>query len=176
MGFYLEICNNPEKYEYFDSLSEDEYFNCIHIEKKIRNPIYFKIDEIFQNYITQYNKKFDLYLVKCKFEVEFIIFTEFIKTEYFFNTSFVIMKKYLTYYIYRIISRGRKISHMSKMKIKTISNMGYMNYNYYLRQPMQKIERRLNMNDAKNPEIINSLNRGSDHLLIRKHIHILFND
>ena len=41
---------------------------------------------------------------------------------------------------------------------------------------MQMIERRLNMNNAKNPQLINSLNRGNDHPLIRKVIHISFND
>ena len=54
------------------------------------------------------------------------------------------------------------------MKIKTISNMSYMNYKYYLNQSMQMIERRLNMVIAKNPQLIDSLNRGSDHPLIRK--------
>ena len=32
------------------------------------------------------------------------------------------------------------------------------------------------MNIAKNPQMINSLNGGSDHPLIRKYIHIPFND
>ena len=45
------------------------------------------------------------------------------------------------------------------MKIKTISIMSYMNYKYYLDQPMQMIERRLNTIIAKNPELINVLDR-----------------
>ena len=60
MGFYLEICNNSMEYKYLDSLSEDEYVICIHIEKKIINPDYIKRDELFNDFITQYNKKFDL--------------------------------------------------------------------------------------------------------------------
>ena len=51
-----------------------------------------------------------------------------------------------------------------------------MNYKFYLKQPMQIIERKLNMINAKNPKLINSLNRGSDHLLIRKSIHTPFNN
>ena len=176
MGFYLDICNNSMKYKYFDSLSEDEYVKSIHIEKKIKNPNYFKIHEIFIDFITQYNEKFDLYLVKCEFEVEFINFTDFIKTEYFFNTSIINMKKYLIFYFYHVISRGRKFSHISKMKIKTISDFSYMNYKYYLKQPMQMVERRLNINIAKNPQLINSLNRSSDHPFVRKYINIPFND
>ena len=33
MGFYLDICNKSMKYKYLDSLSEDEFDRCIHIEK-----------------------------------------------------------------------------------------------------------------------------------------------
>ena len=49
MSFYLDICNNSMKYRYLDSLSEDEYGRCIHIEKTIKNPSYFKIDERFDD-------------------------------------------------------------------------------------------------------------------------------
>ena len=59
--------------------------------------------------------------------------------------------------------------------MKTISKKSYMNYKYYLKQPMQMIERRLNVIIAKFPKILNSLKRGSDHHLIRKYIHIPFN-
>ena len=78
------------------------------------------------------------------------------------------MKNYLTYYIHRVISNGRIFSHIHEMKIKTTSNKCYMNYKYYLKQPMHMIERRLNMNVAKNPQLINSLSRGSGHPLIKK--------
>ena len=55
------------------------------------------------------------------------------------------------------------------MKIKTISTFSYMNYKYYLKQPMPMIERGKIMIIAKNPQIVNSLNRVSDHPLIRKY-------
>ena len=96
--------------------------------KKNQNPHYFKRDEIFNDYSTHYNEKFDLYLVKFEFEVEFINFTDFIETEYFFNTSIVSMKNYLMYYIYWGISNRRAFSHIHKMKIKTIGNIRYMKY------------------------------------------------
>ena len=44
--------------------------------------------------------------------------------------------------------------------------MSYMNYKYYLKEPMQLIERRLKMTFAKNPQLINSSKRGSDHPLL----------
>ena len=51
-----------------------------------------------------------------------------------------------------------------------------MNYRYYLLQPVEMIERRLNMKIAKNPHLMNSLNRGSDNSLIGKFLHIPFID
>ena len=85
------------------------------------------------------------------------------------------MRKYLIYHLYHTISRGHKVSHIHKVKIKNINNFSYVNYKYNLNQPMQLIERRLNKNTAKNPQLINALNRGKDHPLIRKYTDIPFN-
>ena len=52
MGFYLDICNNSLKFEYYDSLSENEDDRCIHIERKSKRPSYFRIDEIFNDFIN----------------------------------------------------------------------------------------------------------------------------
>ena len=95
MSFYLDICNNPMEFNFFDSLSIDEIGICIHNKTKIENPNYNEVDKRFNDYISHFNKIFDLYLVKCEFEVQFINsnFVDFMKTEYFFNTSFVNMTK-----------------------------------------------------------------------------------
>ena len=131
--------------KYLDSLSDDEFGECIHIEKTNTNTSYFIIDD----FISNYNKIFDLYLVKYEFEVEFINFTDFIKSEYFSNTSIVIMKKYLIYHIYLVISRGFNFSIVSTMKNKTLNKKSYMNYNYYIKQTMPMIEQRLNISIFK---------------------------
>ena len=98
MGFYLDICNNSMEFTYFNFLSDDERGKCIHIEELLTNPNYFKRDETFNDYITNYTKKIDLYLVRCEFEVEFINFTDFRKSKYFFNTSIVKMKNLMIYH------------------------------------------------------------------------------
>ena len=43
-------------------------------------------------------------------------------------------------------------------------------------QPMQAVERRLNINTAKNQQLINSLDRNKNHPLFRKYSHIPFNN
>ena len=59
--------------------------------------------------------------------------------------------------------------------IKTISDERYMTYQYYINNPMQMVERRLKMIPAKNPLLINLLNRRLCNPLIRKYSHIPFN-
>ena len=171
MGFYLDICNKSIEFKKFDSLSENEHVKSIHNKTKIENPNYNEVDKIFKDYISHFNKIFDLYLVKCEFEVNFINsnFVDFLKTEYFFNTSLVIMKNYLIYHLYRTIPDVFNFSHIHKMKVKSISNFSYMN------QPIKMIEQRINMNIAKHRQLIISLNRGNDHPLIKNYKDIPYN-
>ena len=47
-----------------------------------------------------------------------------------------------------------------------------MSYKYYINQPMSMLERRINFIIARNPRLINSLDRNKNHPLIRKYSHI----
>ena len=51
-----------------------------------------------------------------------------------------------------------------------------MTNKYYVNNPMHLVERRSNMVIARNPHLINSLDRRVSHLLIRKNSHIPFNN
>ena len=50
-----------------------------------------------------------------------------------------------------------------------------MTYKYYRNLPMTNLERRLNIIIAKNPQLINALDRKKNIPLIRKYSHIPFN-
>ena len=50
----------------------------------------------------------------------------------------------------------------------------FTTYDYYSKQPMHMVERRLNMNIAKNPNLVNFFDRFHNHPLIRKCSHIPF--
>ena len=58
------------------------------------------------------------------------------------------------------------------MILKTIDDRCNMTYKYYVKFPMSMLERRININIAKNPELINNLDRNKNHPLIRKNSHI----
>ena len=62
------------------------------------------------------------------------------------------------------------------MTFNIISDRCNMTYENYINQPMSKCERKINMNIAKNPELINSLDRKKNHTLIRKYSQIPFNN
>ena len=48
-----------------------------------------------------------------------------------------------------------------------------MTLEFYKKKPMSMIERRLNIIIAKNPSLIKSLDRTTNHLLIRKYSRII---
>ena len=56
------------------------------------------------------------------------------------------------------------------MSISTVDAKMYMTYDNYIKHHMEAIELKLNMILAKNPHLINSLNRYHIHPLIRKYI------
>ena len=49
-----------------------------------------------------------------------------------------------------------------------------MTYEHYINQPMSLCDRKINLNIARNPELIISLDRNKNHHLIRKYSHIQF--
>ena len=51
-----------------------------------------------------------------------------------------------------------------------------MTYETYINNPMSIVERRLNMNIARNPHLRNSLDSKKNHPLIRKYLHIPINN
>ena len=82
------------------------------------------------------------------------------------------LKRYLLYRIDDFIDKGYIISFIDETNISIFDAKIYMTYDNYIRHPMQAIEIKLNMILAKNPYLINSLNRDHIHPLIRKYSRI----
>ena len=51
-----------------------------------------------------------------------------------------------------------------------------MTYKYYMNLPMSMVERRININIAKNTSLLNSIDRNRNHSLVRNYSHITFNN
>ena len=62
------------------------------------------------------------------------------------------------------------------MTINIISHRCNISYKHYTCQPMSLCEKKINLMIARNPHLINSLNRNKNHPLIRKYSRIPFNN
>ena len=51
-----------------------------------------------------------------------------------------------------------------------------MTYEHYMNQPMCMCELQKKLNVAKNPQLVNPIDRNKNHPLIRKYSHIPFNN
>ena len=138
------------------------------------------MDEVYKTLndnVTTHNKKFYFYLINCEFVMEFDnIFTAIVETNYFYNIDITNIKRCLLYDNYYFSSRVYKVCNINQLTIKTISDRCNMTYEHYMIQPMQSVKLRRHMVVAKNPQLINSLDRDKNHPLIRKYSHIPFTD
>ena len=135
-----------------------------------------ELDKNLKDYVSTQNEKFYLYLIRCEVVLEFDNnFTTNIETNYFYNADISNIKKSLLYDIYYFTARGYTFCNINQLTIKTISDRCNMTYENYINQPMSMCERKINMNIAKNPQLINSLDRHKNHPLKIKNSHIPFN-
>ena len=98
MKYYCEICDKTVKPKskniHLTSLTHIQYEESIRLNHTIKNPNFFDIDKIFNDYIANQNKKFDLYLFKYEFKLDFNILTPHIKTEFYRNTAINNLKRF----------------------------------------------------------------------------------
>ena len=137
-----------------------------------------EIDQILDEYVTIHNKKFEVYFRNYIFNLEFDNeFTIYIETGYRSNHDVKNAKAILSYYIEYFKSRGHQDYNINQLTIKTSSDRCNMTYKYYMNQPMPAIELKLNINIAKNPQLINSLDcKEYPEPLFKKYSHIPFNN
>ena len=163
MNNFLEIENN-----YLSSLVKHDnkfiYMKYIINKVNINN-----FDKIFNKYITDYNKKFDFYYINCEFIIETNNRLLNIEINFHHNTDCINLKCLLYFYTE---SHNIKNFKINRMIINTISCLCNMSYKYYLLNPMPMLERRMNYIIARNPKLINSLDRNKNHPLIRRYSHI----
>ena len=75
MDYYCNVCDGIIKIEsknkLLQSLTHNEFEKCIRKKHTNENLDFFDIDRIFNDYITNHNKKFVLYLVEYDFKLVF---------------------------------------------------------------------------------------------------------
>ena len=124
---------NESKRKHLKCLTHNEVEKFIRLKHTISSPNTFDIDEIFNEYNTK-NKKIDLYLAKKEFIL--IFDKEFyppIKSDLKNNLTRLHLKMFLLLWIQNIKETGRRFSHICEMCITTISNKGYMTYEFLIK-------------------------------------------
>ena len=161
MNSFHEIYNN----NYISSLVKDDnkfiYMRDIFINVEINN-----FEKIFNDHITNHNKKIDYYYINCELQIETNNRLLNIEINFHHNTDYINLKSYLFFYTESHRIKNFKINHMIINTIYCLCNMAYK---YYLTNPMSMLERRINYIISKNPQLINCLVlRNKSHPLIRK--------
>ena len=128
-------------------------------EYSIDNPNLNDIVKIINNYIITYNKKFDVYFIKCDF---YLVFNDdfeiHIKTDYVHNRDDLTkIKICLLSWIEHLKLEGYSFCHINEMIIKTITDKHWVTYNTFMQTPMPMVERRFNYVFHKCPYLIRAL-------------------
>ena len=136
MNYYCDTCDktiiHKSKTDHLKSLTHMQYETSFRMKYTIKNPNFFDVEKLFNNYVINHNKKFVLYLVKCDFKL-FLNndFTPYIKTAVYHNTLFINLERCLLYWIECFIGRGHKFYHNNEMNITIINDKMKMTYEYY---------------------------------------------
>ena len=125
--YSCERCDKSNKLEpkkkHFKSLTHEQKGKCIRINHTVKNTNFFNIDNIFIDYITNHNKKFELYLVRADFILNFDNdLNADIKTNFHHKVSPINVKLFFLYWLDSFILRGYIFSHISDVIIRTISD------------------------------------------------------
>ena len=135
-----------------------------------------EVDKRLNDYVSTHIRKFDFYIIYCDCVIKFYTnFTTNIKTDCVENTNVTNLYEYLLPENGSLSTKGN-LSNINQMVIITISVRCNMTHEHYINQPMSMCERTMNMDIARNPQLINSLDRNKDHSIIRKYLHIPFNN
>ena len=146
-------------------------------QKVIHNVTLDEFDRIINDYVSTNNKKFNIYYIYCEFNIQFDNnFTTGFKTNYVHNKEIEKISQCLLYSIEYFASKGYNFHNIYQMSINTISCRCNMTYEHYMNQPMQSVERRINMVIAKKLQLIILYDRYKNHPLIGKYSHIPFNN
>ena len=135
------------------------------------------VNKILNDFISIHNKNFDFCPINCEFVIGFYNnFTTIIETSFFDITDIININRYLLCDIDCFKSRVYTFCNINQMTINIISDRCNMTYEHYMNQPMSLCEPKINLNIAKNPKLINSLDQDKNDPLIRKHSHIPFHN
>ena len=132
--------------------------------------------EILHKYIKIYIKDYDIFFINCKFKLEFDNnFKLDIETNYIHSGEYKKNSDILSFVIKYHELIGYKLYCIKQIDILILTDRCNITYKNYIKTaPM--VEKRININIAKNPQLLNLFDGNKNHPLIRKNNHIPFNN
>ena len=180
MSYYCDTCDKSikmkSKKKHLVSKSHKCLYYSIVTKYRIKNPEFFKIEDILNKHIDDYQKNFEYFVIICEWKLVFDnnnIFCE--KTKEYYNICPIQNLKVFLREKINYFEHDYKFSHISEMKITFITNLRCMTYQNYIRQPKSMLEWTLIKKLSTNPELIKNLNR-TPHPLIRKYKKLFYGE
>ena len=140
----------------------------------MNNPNPDDIDKIINNYVTSYNKIFDITSIKCDF---YLVFNNDCKIHiercYVHNKDDLTkIKTQLLAWIEHLKFEGYSFCHTNEMIIKTITDKHWMTYRTYMQKLMLMVETRLNFIFHKYQQLIRALDHNKYTPILGKFSHV----
>ena len=181
--FHCDLCDKSikikSKKKHLNSQYHKSLTERIIYKYTVKNPSFLHMEDILKNYVDDHNKKFNFYLLSCKWKLHFSDTISDVKYDRLYNLqrkhSSWKLRPYLISKIEDFESDCHKFSHISEMNIVFISDPRNMAYEYYLKIPKPMIEWTIIKKLAKNSKLIKAFNINTNHPLTRKYIHIIDN-
>ena len=180
--FHCDLCDKSikirSKKKHLNSRYHKSITESIICKYTVKNPSFLHMEVILKKFVDVYNKKFEFYLILCKWKLHFSDTIINVKSERLYN----IERKYETWNLRTfLISKieyfervtDHKFSHISGMNIVFITDLRNMTYDHYIKLPKPMLEWTIIKKLSYNPNLIKAFNINSNHPLKRQYSHII---
>ena len=172
--FYCDLCDKSikikSKKNHFNSQYHKSLTKSIICKYTVKKPSFLHIEVILKNFVNDYNKKIEFYIIFCKWKLHFSDTIINVKSDRSFNINHAgwDLRRIVISKIEYFESNGHQFSHISEMNIVLIADLRNVTYEHYLNQPKSMLECKLNALLAKNPKLI-KISGNSSHPIIRNY-------
>ena len=179
--FHCELCdksiNIRSKKRHLNSQYHISLTKSVVSKYTVENPSFLHMKDILKNYVDDYNKKFVLYIIICKWKLHFSDTIINIKSDRLYNIQpdGWNLRRSLISKIEYFENNDHKFSYISEMNIVFITDLRNITYEHYLRIPKSMLEWTLIRKLATNPKLIKAFNINTYHPLIQKYTQIIDN-